>query len=105
MLSRCDHSNLADCVHNPSSHCDHKDHPDDPCDHILSSFRRLQPAEQKMILDRLMDELHSTGFECTYCGRRTRDPVWLANLPLCRSCHSWIFSVEEKTKLVYGVRR
>jgi DNA-directed RNA polymerase subunit RPC12/RpoP len=71
---------------------------------ILTLFRQLQPAEQKRILDILQDELSKTGFECTYCGRRIRDPAWLANLPLCRSCHSRIFSPVEKRRMVYGGR-
>ena len=68
---------------------------------ILDLFRHLQPAEQKRILDLLVDEFHKTGFECTYCGRRVRDPVWLANLPLCGRCHSHLFSPAEKRRMVY----
>jgi len=62
---------------------------------LIQVFRKLQPADQKLILDLLMDEFHKTGFECTFCGRHVRDPVWLANLPLCRSCHSHLFSLIE----------
>ncbi len=75
-------------------------------EHILDIFRGLQPAEQKRILDLLTDEFRNTGFECTYCGRRIRDPVWLSNLPLCRRCHSWLFSPVTKIRLAYGrIRR
>ncbi|MBO8179852.1 MAG: hypothetical protein H0Z19_05140 [Archaeoglobus sp.] len=73
-----------------------------PTSNIVRLFRHLQPTEQKRVLDILQDELHKTGFECTYCGRRVRDPVWLANLPLCRSCHQRIFSPVEKRRMVYG---
>lgn len=74
-----------------------------PTSNIVRLFRHLQPAEQKRILDILQDELNKTGFECTYCGRRVRNPVWLANLPLCRSCHSRLFSPIER-RMVYGGR-
>jgi|Deesub1362A_J573_1020465.scaffolds.fasta_scaffold00511_36 hypothetical protein len=72
---------------------------------VLSWFRSLQPAEKKMVLDRLTDMLYECGFVCTYCGRRTRDVVWLRNLPICERCHSWLFSPKTKIRTVYGVRR
>ena len=75
-------------------------------EYILHLFRELQPAEQRRTLDLLTDEFRNTGFECTYCGRRVKNPVWLSNLPLCRRCHSQLFSPVTKLKLVYGkVRR
>jgi hypothetical protein len=71
---------------------------------ILSWFRTLQPVEKKIVIDILTNELGSEAIECTYCGRRVRNPVWLSNLPLCRRCHSQIFSPVTKLKLAYGRR-
>ncbi len=118
--SACDHTGIQelvsteigpkDCDHNPGELelWTQKD-PDvstggPNISNIVLQFRLLQPAEQKRILDILQDELNKTGFECTYCGRRIRNPIWLANLPLCRSCHSRLFSPIEKRRMVYGGR-
>ncbi|MEM2191586.1 MAG: hypothetical protein QW540_09195 [Archaeoglobaceae archaeon] len=57
---------------------------------IVSIFKTLQPVEQKLILDLLLHEFQGTPFECTFCGSKTVDVLWLANLPLCRSCYGYL---------------
>lgn len=74
----------------------------DALNSLLPVFRALQPVEKKIVLDILSTELGNEAVECTYCGRRIKNPVWLSNLPLCPSCHSHLFSVREKMRLVQG---
>jgi|GEM_PF-1784588 hypothetical protein len=97
----CEHRLDPACVHN------HNVSTDIVYKGILSLFHILQPSEQKRMLDLLTDVLNKSGFTCTYCGGKVRGKrvVWLGNLPICRRCHSWLFSPKTKMRLVYGVRR